>query len=107
MVRAIVCLIGTFVFGVIYGEILNGLNIFDLNVNVYLFAGSISSTFLFFDILFNYLEKGTPESDQDEIKLKYFKEYYYVFLALIGFALLVAVPFVWWGAIKTLALQAK
>ena len=107
MVRATVCVVGTFVFGVIYGEILNGLNIIALNVNVYLFAGSISLTFLFFDILFNYFEKRASEPDQAESKLKKFKEYYSIFLAIVGFILLVAIPFVWWGAIKTLAVQAK
>ena len=47
MYRTLTCLIGSFVFGVIYAEILNSLNIFDLTVNVYLFAGSISLAFYF------------------------------------------------------------
>lgn len=75
MYRTLTCLIGSFVFGVIYAEILNSLNIFDLTVNVYLFAGSISLAFLFFDMLFNYLGKRASESSQDEIRLKKFKEY--------------------------------
>ena len=107
MVRYIVCVIGIFVFGVIYGEILNALHIFDFNVNVYLFAGSISFTYFFMDLTFRYFEKKSLESNESKDKFKKIQEYYYLFLAFLGFILVVAVPFIWWGAIKQLAVMAN
>jgi len=96
-------MIGFFIFGVIYAEILNGLKLFDFRVNVYIFAGSILLIFLFSELILKHFETRASISNQDEIKFKKIKDYYYLCLAFLGFILLVAVPFVWWGAIKRLA----
>lgn len=103
MTRIIVCMIGFFVFGVIYAEILNGLKLFDFRVNVYIFAGSISLTFLFSELIFKHFENRASISNKDEIKFKKIKDYYYICLAFVGLILLVALPFIWWGTIKRLA----
>jgi len=107
MTRIIVCMIGIFIFGVLYAEILNALKLFDFRVNVYLFAGSISLIFLFSDLILKHFETRASISNQDEIKFKKIKDFYYICLAFFGFLLLVAMPFIWWGAIKRLADTAK
>ena len=100
-------MIGFFVFGVIYAEILNGLKLFEFRVNVYLFAGSISLIFLFSELILKHFETRASISNQDEIKFKKIKDYYYRCLAFLGFILLVALPFIWWGTIKRLADMAN
>ena len=107
MIRIIVCIIGFFIFGVIYAEILNEFKLFDFRVNVYIFAGSISLIFLFSELILKHFETRASLSNQDEIKFKKIKHYYYICLAFLGIILLVAVPFIWWGAIKRLAGIAK
>ena len=94
---------GFFVFGVIYAEILNEFKLFDSRVNVYIFAGSISLIFLFSELILKHFETRVSLSNQDEIKFKKIKDYYYICLAFLGFILLVALPFIWWGTIKKLA----
>jgi hypothetical protein len=107
MIRIIVCIIGFFVFGVIYAEILNGLKLFEFRVNVYLFAGSISVIFFFSELILKHFEVRASISNQDETKFKKIKNFYYICLAFLGFILLVAVPFIWWGTIKRLAEMAN
>ncbi len=107
MIRIIVCMIGVFVFGVIYAEILNELKLFDFRVNEYLFAGSISLIFLFSELILKHFETRASMSNQDEIKFKKIKDFYYICLAFLGFILLIAAPFIWWGAIKRLADMAN
>ena len=96
-------MIGFFIFGVIYAEILNEFKLFDFRVNVYIFSGSLSVIFLFSELILKYFETRASLSSQDEIKLKKIKGYYYICLAFLGFILLVAMPFIWWGTIKRLA----
>jgi len=103
MTRLIVCMIGFFVFGVIYAEILNELKLFDFRVNAYLFASSMALIFLFSELILRHFKTKAFLSNQDEIKFKKIKNYYYICLAFLGFILLVALPFIWWGAIKRLA----
>ena len=107
MKRIIVCIIGVFVFGVIYAEILNELKLFAFRVNVYIFAGSISIIYLFSELILKYFEKRKSISSQEESRFKKIKDFYYICLALLGFVLLVAAPFIWWGAIKRLARMAN
>jgi preprotein translocase subunit SecY len=96
-------MIGFFIFGVIYAEILNEFKLFNFTVNPYIFAGSISLIFLFSELIIKHFQTGASLSDQDEIKFKKIKQYYYICLAFLGFVLLVATPFIWWGTIKRLA----
>jgi hypothetical protein len=96
-------MIAFFIFGVIYAEIFNELKIFDARVNVYIFAGAISLIFLFSELIFKHFETRASLSNQNEIKFKKIKNYYYICLAFLGFILLVALPFIWWGTIKRLA----
>lgn len=103
MIRIIVCLIGFFIFGVIYAEILNEFKLFDFRVNVYIFSGSLSLIFLFSELILKHFETRASLSNQDEIKFRKIKGYYYICIAFLGFILLVAMPFIWWGAIKRLA----
>lgn len=107
MIRIIACMIGIFIFGVIYAEILNGLKLFEFKINVYLFAGSVSLIFLASEIMFKHFETRESRSEQDKIKFKKIKEFYFICLAFLGLILLVAVPFIWWGAIKRLAVMAN
>jgi hypothetical protein len=92
-----------FIFGVVYAEILNAFRFFDFRVNVYNFAGSISLIFLFSELILKYFETRAILPNQNESKFKKIKDYYYICLAFLGFILLVAVPFIWWGTIKRLA----
>lgn len=107
MIRIIVSVIGFFVFGVIYAEILNGLDLFEFRVNVYLFAASISLIFLFSELILKHFEKRATISNQDESKFEKIKDYYYVCLAVLVFILMIALPFIWWGTIKRLAEMAN
>lgn len=96
-------MIGFFIFGVIYAEILNAFKLIDFRVNVYIFAGAISLIFLFSELILKHFETRASLSNQDESKFKKIKGYYYICLAFLGFILLVALPFIWWGTIKRLA----
>lgn len=107
MIRIIVCIIGFFVFGVIYAEILNQLKLFGFRVNVYLFASSIAMVFLFSELILKQFKRKARLCDQDEIRFKKIENYYYVCLVFIGFILLVALPFIWWGTIIRLANTAN
>ena len=65
--RIIVCMIGFFIFGVIYAEILNEFKLFDFRVNVYIFSGSLSLIFLFSELILPEAEdwiKKALESDE-------------------------------------------
>jgi hypothetical protein len=95
------------VFGVLYAEILNGLNIFNFKMNVYLFAGLVSLIFLVSELIFKHFETEAKRSSIGKVKLKKAKGIYYIGLSILGFVLLILMPFVWWGAIKTLADMAK
>lgn len=107
MARLIFYIIGVFVFGVIYTEILNGLKLFDFSIPVYGFAGFISLVFLFLESIMKYFEARSSRSDADEARYRKFRDYCYKWLALLGFVLLIALPFIWWGAIKRLAVMAE
>jgi len=96
-------MVGFFIFGVIYAEILNEFKLFNSRVNVYIFAGSISLIFLFSELIIKHFETRASSSNQEEIKFKKIKDYYYICLAFLGFILLIALPFIWWGTIKKLA----
>jgi hypothetical protein len=100
-------MIGFFVFGVIYAEILNGLHLFGFRVNVYLFAGSISLIFLFSELILEHLKRKASRCNQDASKFQKIRDYYYICFAFLGFIFLVAVPFIWWGTIKRLAAMAN
>jgi len=95
------------VFGVLYAEILNGLNIFNFKMNVYLFAGLVSLIFLVSELILKHFETEAKMSSIGEIKLQKAKDIYYIGLGILGFVLLILMPFVWWRAIKTLADMAK
>jgi len=107
MFRNLICTIGFFVFGVLYAEILNGLDIFNFKMNVYLFAGLVSLIFLMSEVVLKHLETEAKKSSIGETKLQKAKDIYYIGLGILGFVLLFLMPFVWWGAIKTLADIAK
>lgn len=107
MARLIFCTIGIFIFGVIYGEILNSLRIFDINVNVYFFAGSISFVFLLSDWIFKHFGNRAAVSNKNENRFNKLKDSYFIFMAFLGFIIVLAIPFIWWGVIKRLAAIAK
>ena len=107
MIRVIVCMIGFFVFGVIYAEILNELKIFDFRVNVYLIAGSMAMIFLASEWVLKHYKRKARLSDWDKIRFGKIQNYYYMCLVVIGFILLVALPFIWWGTILRLANTAN
>jgi len=107
MIRIIVCSIGFFVFGVLYAEILNGLNIFHFKANVYIFALLISFIFLLSELILKHFEENAKLSNNAEIKLHKIKNMYYIILSIMACVLLILIPFIWWGAIKTLADKAR
>ena len=107
MFRNLICTTGFFVFGVLYAEILNGLNILYFKMNVYLFAGLVSLIFLVSELILKHFETEAKKSSIGEIKFQKVKDIYYIGFAILGFVLLILIPFVWWGAIKTLADMTK
>ena len=107
MFRNLICTTGFFVFGVLYAEILNGLNILYFKMNVYLFAGLVSLIFLVSELILKHFETEAKMSSIGRIKLQKAKDIYYIGLSILGFVLLILIPFVWWGAIKTLADMTK
>lgn len=108
MARMIACMIGFFLFGVLYGEILNKLlKPIEFSINVYLFAGSISLIFLLSQLILGHFEKKASVSRKDELKFKKIRKYYHILLASVAFILLAAVPFIWWGAILTVSIMAN
>lgn len=107
MIRLIFCTIGAFIFGVIYGEILNALKFFDIKVNAYFFGGTISLAFLVLDSLFNHFKKKASLSNHDQILFNRIENFYFILFSIIGLILVIAIPFVWWGVIKKLAMVAN
>jgi hypothetical protein len=107
MLRIIVCTIGFYVFGVLYAEILNGLNLFNFKVNVYIFACFVALIFLLSEWILKHFEERAKLSKNAEIKFRKIQNTYYLMIAIVACVLLILIPFVWWGAIKTLADKAK
>ncbi len=107
MGRIISCMIGFFLFGVLYAEIFNALKILKSKVNVYLFAGAISLVYLIRQLILDHFEKRAPASKQDEIRFKRIRHYYHICLAFLAFILLVAVPCIWWGSILKVSIMAN
>ena len=87
MLRNLICTIGLFVFGVLYAEILNELNLFNFKMNAYLFASSVSVIFLISELILKHFEKEAKVSRIGEIKFQNAKDIYYIGLAISGFLL--------------------
>jgi len=107
MLRLPVCMLGLFVFGIIYAEILNSFDWFNYKLNPYVFGAIIATVFVSSEILLKRLEERAKLSDQDNVRFEKIRQIYYIGLSIIGFILLVMVPIVWWGAIKKLAESAN
>lgn len=102
-----VCMIGVFIFGVLYAEILNGFNWVSYRLNPYIFGAIISTLFLVSEILWKGFGGRAGLSNQDRMRFDKMQQVYYICVSIIGFILLVMLPFIWWGAIKKLAESAN
>jgi hypothetical protein len=100
-------MIGFFFFGILYAEILNGLDLLSLKLNPYIFGAIIAAVFFISEIVLKRLEERAGLSNLDHVKYVKIRQIYYIGLSIIGFIILVMVPFVWWGAIKKLAESAN
>ena len=100
-------MIGLFIFGVLYAEILNNLDLISYKLNPYIFGTVISLIFLISEIIFKYFENRTALSNQNQVKFDNIKNIYNICLSIIAFIILIMIPFVWWGAIMRLAESAN
>jgi len=100
-------MIGVFIFGVLYAEILNGFDWVSYRLNSYIFGAIISTLFLFSEILWKRFGGRAGLSNQDRMRFDKMQQVYYICVSIIGFILLVMLPFIWWGAIKKLAESAN
>jgi hypothetical protein len=102
-----VCMIGVFIFGVLYAEILNGFDRISYRLNPYIFGAIISTLFLVSEILWKRFGGRAGLSNQDRMRFDKMQQVYYICVSIIGFILLVMLPLIWWGAIKKLAESAN
>jgi Trk-type K+ transport system membrane component len=107
VIRITACIVGYFLFGAFYAEILNSFDAPYIRFNVYVFGIVTALAFLVFDLVLNHYKSRSELSDQDAFLYNKVKRYYYVCLSIIGFVLLIMVPLVWWGAIRKLAEDAS
>ena len=107
MLRIVVCTIGIFIFGVLYAEILNGIDWVSYRLNPYIFGAVISTLFFVSEVLWKRFEERAALSNQDRMRFDKMRQIYTICISIIGFIVLVMVPFVWWGAIKKLAESAN
>jgi hypothetical protein len=107
MLRLIVCMIGLFLFGVLYAEIFNGFDWIGFKLNPYIFGTIVAAVFLVSEIVLKRFEERARRSNQDRVRCEKIRQIVYVGLSILGFILLVMVPFIWWGAIKKLAESAN
>ena len=107
MLRLIVCTIAFFIFGVLYAEIINSFDLISYRLNPYIFGAIIAAVFLISEIVLKRFEEKAGLSHQDRMRFEKIRHFYYMGLSILGFILLVMIPFVWWGAIKKLAESAN
>lgn len=108
MIRIIICTVGAFVFGILYGEILNKLlKVVEFRINVYLFAGLISLIFLCSQLVLGHFEKKASISEKHQSRFNKIKDCYHIFMVFLVFILLVALPFIWWGTILKVSTMAN
>lgn len=107
MLRIIVCTIAFFLFGVLYAEIINSFDLIRYTLNPSIFGAIIAAVFLLSEIVLKGFEDRAGLSNQDRMRFEKIRHIYYIGLSVIGFILLVMVPFVWWGTIKKLAESAN
>lgn len=107
MLRLVVCMIGLFMFGIIYAEIFNSFDWINYRLNQYVFGAIIATVFLVSEIVLKRFEERARLSNRDYVRFETIRQLYYIGLSIIGFILLVMVPLVWWGAIKKLAESAN
>ena len=107
MLRIVVCMIGVFIFGVLYAEILNGFDWVSYRLNPYIFGAVIATLFFVSEVLWKRFEERAALSNQDRMRFDKMRQIYTICISIIGFIVLVMVPFVWWGAIKKLAESAN
>jgi hypothetical protein len=100
-------MIGFFLFGILYAEILNNLDLISYKFNPYIFGTVISLVFLISEIVLKHFQNRASLSNQNQLKFDRIRNIYYICMSIIGFILLVMVPLVWWGAIKKLAESAN
>jgi hypothetical protein len=107
MGRLIVGMLGWFGFGVLLAEIVNHLNWFESDWKVGWVAVPVSLGFLVFELALRHCRKKAALSPADEIRFRRLVAAFQVLQCLAVAVLLLAVPFLWWGAIKKLAALAN
>jgi len=107
MPRLIAGVTGCFGCGVIIAEVLKGFGLFESRWSILIVAVPMALAFLFWELTTNYFEDKRKTSLNAEIKYQRIISIYHLALCVIAFCLLLSIPFLWWGAIKRLAMSAN
>jgi membrane-anchored glycerophosphoryl diester phosphodiesterase (GDPDase) len=100
-------MVGFFLFGVLYAEIISSFYVSHFRINAYSFGTFISLVYLISEVILKHLEDRAKLSNPDHNKYIKVRKIYYIIMCIMGFILFVMVPFVWWGAIRKLAESAN
>ena len=107
MFQFLIGIIALFGFGVILAEVLNNFNLFNFKLEVYIFAGSITLTFLSIKVIIKVYREKAKFSIENKKKYNQILDVANIFLVLIALLGLISLPFLWWGIIKKLAMTAN
>jgi hypothetical protein len=99
-------MLGWFGFGVLLAEIVNHLQWFESELGVGWVAVPLSLGFLVFELGLRHRRKKAALCPADEIRCRRMVAAFQILQCLAVAVLLIAIPFLWWGVIKKLAVLA-
>ncbi len=105
--RLIACILGLLGFSVIIAECLNSFELFDFRVKIAFVAVPLLLVFLLSELVHNILKKKMDSSAAGKKKYQRLVTIYNLILFLLFIALVVSIPFLWWGVIEKLAGMAN
>ena len=107
MLRILGCSLGFLWFSVIVTEVVNAFNLFGFPVKAVLVAGPVVLIYLSYELAIQNFSVKSDHSEEDEKKHRRILSYYSILLILLGIIIVISIPFVWFGTIKTLASMAR
>jgi len=106
MARLTAGCIGWFGLGVILAEILNTSDLLDVRLKIFFVAAPLALLYVLSQLMLIYFERRVSCSMVDKDRYQRLKTVYLVCFWMVGVCFLIALPFLWWGVIKELAVAA-
>ncbi len=107
MIRLIACGLGLAGFGVIIAEVINNTQLLEHRLQPYAVVIVILVIYAVHELLETRIKKKSTSPVGLDRTDKIFIVAYDVIYGLLGILMLLAIPYLWWGVIKRLAMLAK